>query len=39
MDVFKVLAAVLHLGNVEIKGIGDDRSSVNVSTGGIVYCC
>uniref|UniRef100_A0A3Q2QJ82 Myosin VC n=1 Tax=Fundulus heteroclitus TaxID=8078 RepID=A0A3Q2QJ82_FUNHE len=26
-DVFKVLAAILHLGNVEIKISGDDRSS------------
>uniref|UniRef100_A0AAX7UXW9 Myosin VC n=1 Tax=Astatotilapia calliptera TaxID=8154 RepID=A0AAX7UXW9_ASTCA len=25
-DVFKVLAAILHLGNVEIKNIGDDKS-------------
>ncbi|KAM8751307.1 unconventional myosin-Vc [Acanthopagrus schlegelii] len=27
-DVFKVLAAVLHLGNVEIKNSGGDKSSV-----------
>uniref|UniRef100_A0A1A7ZSH0 Myosin VC n=1 Tax=Nothobranchius furzeri TaxID=105023 RepID=A0A1A7ZSH0_NOTFU len=27
-DIFKVLAAILHLGNVEIKSLGDDRSSV-----------
>ncbi|XP_047451958.1 unconventional myosin-Vc [Mugil cephalus] len=27
-DVFKVLAAILHLGNVEIRTVGDDRSSV-----------
>ncbi|XP_015256011.1 PREDICTED: unconventional myosin-Vc [Cyprinodon variegatus] len=26
-DVFKVLAAILHLGNVEIRSSGDDRSS------------
>ncbi|XP_072004308.1 unconventional myosin-Vc isoform X2 [Engystomops pustulosus] len=28
MDVFKVLAAILHLGNVEIKRVSDDKSSV-----------
>ncbi|KAG9489357.1 hypothetical protein GDO78_005381 [Eleutherodactylus coqui] len=28
MDVFKVLAAILHLGNVEFKRISDDKSSV-----------
>ncbi len=30
-DVFKVLAAILHLGNVEIKNSGGDKSSVSVS--------
>lgn len=30
-DVFKVLAAILHLGNVEIRNSGDDKSSVPVS--------
>ncbi|XP_058854700.1 unconventional myosin-Vc-like isoform X2 [Acipenser ruthenus] len=39
MDVFKVLAAVLHLGNVEIKGIGDDRSSVNPSDKHLAVFC
>ncbi|XP_044129759.1 unconventional myosin-Vc, partial [Bufo gargarizans] len=28
MDIFKVLAAILHLGNVEIKRVSDDKSSV-----------
>ncbi|KAM3926425.1 unconventional myosin-Vc [Leptodactylus fuscus] len=28
MDIFKVLSAILHLGNVEIKRVSDDRSSV-----------
>ncbi|KAJ8247858.1 hypothetical protein GJAV_G00251340 [Gymnothorax javanicus] len=28
MDVFKVLAAILHLGNVEICPVGTDKSSV-----------
>lgn len=30
-DVFKVLAAILHLGNVEIRNSGDAHSSVPVS--------
>ncbi|KAM9313263.1 unconventional myosin-Vc [Gastrophryne carolinensis] len=29
MDVFKILAAVLHLGNVQIKRVSDDKSSVS----------
>uniref|UniRef100_A0A803SY09 Myosin VC n=1 Tax=Anolis carolinensis TaxID=28377 RepID=A0A803SY09_ANOCA len=29
MDVFKILAAILHLGNVEIIAVGDERSSVS----------
>uniref|UniRef100_A0A8D0GD52 Myosin VC n=1 Tax=Sphenodon punctatus TaxID=8508 RepID=A0A8D0GD52_SPHPU len=29
MDVFRILAAVLHLGNVEIKAVSDERSSVD----------
>ncbi|KAJ7311412.1 hypothetical protein JRQ81_007046 [Phrynocephalus forsythii] len=29
MDVFKILAAVLHLGNVQISSVGDDRSSIS----------
>ncbi|XP_053573457.1 unconventional myosin-Vc [Bombina bombina] len=29
MDVFKVLAAILHLGNVQINRVSDDKSSVN----------
>ncbi|XP_077568270.1 unconventional myosin-Vc [Stigmatopora nigra] len=28
-DVFKVLAAILHLGNMDIKSTGDDRSSIS----------
>lgn len=31
MDVFKVLAAILHLGNVQITAVGNERSSVSVS--------
>lgn len=30
MDIFKILAAILHLGNVQIAAIGDERSSVSV---------
>lgn len=30
MDIFKILAAVLHLGNVQISSVGDERSSVSV---------
>ena len=30
MDVFKTLAAILHLGNLEITAVGDERSSINV---------
>ncbi|OPJ70589.1 unconventional myosin-Vc isoform A [Patagioenas fasciata monilis] len=29
MDVFKMLAAILHLGNVGIAAVGDERSSVS----------
>uniref|UniRef100_A0A8D2PJW2 Myosin VC n=1 Tax=Zosterops lateralis melanops TaxID=1220523 RepID=A0A8D2PJW2_ZOSLA len=29
MDVFKMLAAILHLGNVEIAAVGDERSSIS----------
>lgn len=31
MDVFKILAAILHLGNVQITAVGNERSSVSVS--------
>lgn len=30
MDVFKILAAILHLGNVEIIAVGNERSAVSV---------
>ncbi|XP_047718100.1 unconventional myosin-Vc isoform X2 [Prionailurus viverrinus] len=29
MDVFKILAAILHLGNVQITAVGNERSSVS----------
>lgn len=31
MDIFKILAAILHLGNVQITAVGHERSSVSVS--------
>lgn len=30
MDVFKILAAILHLGNVQITAVGNERSAVSV---------
>ncbi|XP_061679063.1 unconventional myosin-Vc isoform X2 [Syngnathoides biaculeatus] len=38
-DVFKVLAAILHLGNVEIKSSGDDRSSISYSDPHLHIFC
>ncbi|KAG7281019.1 hypothetical protein CRUP_016651 [Coryphaenoides rupestris] len=38
-DVFRVLAAILHLGNVEIKTIGGDQSSVAPSDPHLVVFC
>ncbi|KAM9753749.1 unconventional myosin-Vc [Menidia menidia] len=38
-DVFKVLAAILHLGNVEIKRLGDDKSSVPPSDPHLPVFC
>ncbi|XP_062277204.1 unconventional myosin-Vc [Scomber scombrus] len=38
-DVFKVLAAILHLGNVEIKNSGDDKSSVPSSDPHLAVFC
>ncbi|XP_032153321.1 unconventional myosin-Vc isoform X4 [Sapajus apella] len=29
MDVFKILAAILHLGNVQIAAVGSERSSIS----------
>lgn len=34
-DVFKVLAAILHLGNVEIRDSGGDKSSIPVSPSSL----
>lgn len=30
MDVFKTLAAILHLGNVQITAVGSEQSAVSV---------
>ncbi|XP_061532009.1 unconventional myosin-Vc isoform X2 [Phycodurus eques] len=38
-DVFKVLAAILHLGNVEMKSSGDDRSSISHSDPHLHIFC
>ncbi|XP_054633861.1 unconventional myosin-Vc isoform X1 [Dunckerocampus dactyliophorus] len=38
-DVFKVLAAILHMGNVEIKSSGDDRSSISPSDTHLHIAC
>ncbi|XP_018431466.1 PREDICTED: unconventional myosin-Vc [Nanorana parkeri] len=39
MDVFKVLAAILHLGNIQIKRVNDDKSSVNKSDKHLQIFC
>ncbi|KAM7002580.1 unconventional myosin-Vc [Tautogolabrus adspersus] len=38
-DVFKVLAAILHLGNVEIKNSGSDKTSVPFSDPHLAVVC
>ncbi|XP_006628720.1 unconventional myosin-Vc isoform X1 [Lepisosteus oculatus] len=39
MDAFKVLAGILHLGNVQIKAVGDDKSSVSSSDRHLAQFC
>ncbi|XP_029431771.1 unconventional myosin-Vc isoform X3 [Rhinatrema bivittatum] len=39
MDVFKVLAAILHLGNVHIKSVSDEKSSVSGSDKHLKMFC
>ncbi|XP_068131560.1 unconventional myosin-Vc isoform X2 [Hyperolius riggenbachi] len=39
MDIFKVLSAVLHLGNVQINRVSDDRSSVNKNDEHLQIFC
>ncbi|XP_034288553.1 LOW QUALITY PROTEIN: unconventional myosin-Vc [Pantherophis guttatus] len=38
-DVFKILSAILHLGNVQISAVGDERSSVNVDDKHLNIFC
>uniref|UniRef100_H3C1Z9 Myosin VC n=1 Tax=Tetraodon nigroviridis TaxID=99883 RepID=H3C1Z9_TETNG len=38
-DVFKVLAAILHLGNVEIRDSGGDKSSILLSDPHLAVFC
>ncbi|CAN9499417.1 unnamed protein product [Ophioblennius macclurei] len=38
-DVFKVLAAILHLGNVEIKNVGDDKSTIPSNDPHLAIFC
>ncbi|KAF7656344.1 hypothetical protein LDENG_00042780 [Lucifuga dentata] len=39
LQVYKVLAAVLHLGNVEIRNFGDDNSSVSSTDPHLTVFC
>uniref|UniRef100_A0ABM5EXW0 Unconventional myosin-Vc isoform X1 n=1 Tax=Pogona vitticeps TaxID=103695 RepID=A0ABM5EXW0_9SAUR len=39
MDVFKILAAVLHLGNVHISSAGDEKSSISVDDKHLHIFC
>uniref|UniRef100_A0AAR2KBV5 Myosin VC n=1 Tax=Pygocentrus nattereri TaxID=42514 RepID=A0AAR2KBV5_PYGNA len=38
-DVFKMLAAILHLGNVVIKAVGSDQSSISSSGSHLAVFC
>ncbi|XP_075287718.1 unconventional myosin-Vc isoform X1 [Opisthocomus hoazin] len=39
MDIFKMLAAILHLGNVEIAAAGDERSSISLEDKHLSIFC
>ncbi|KAI4540537.1 hypothetical protein MG293_009578 [Ovis ammon polii] len=39
MDVFKVLAAILHLGNVQIAAVGNERSVISEDDGHLEVFC
>ncbi|KAI2574253.1 myosin VC [Homo sapiens] len=39
MDVFKILAAILHLGNVQITAVGNERSSVSEDDSHLKVFC
>ncbi|XP_062998574.1 unconventional myosin-Vc [Elgaria multicarinata webbii] len=39
MDVFKILAAILHLGNVQITSVSDERSSISLDDKHLNIFC
>ncbi|KAL6037688.1 hypothetical protein STEG23_005957 [Scotinomys teguina] len=39
MDVFKILAAILHLGNVQVTTMGNERSSVSENDSHLMVFC
>ncbi|NXC70541.1 MYO5C protein, partial [Anhinga anhinga] len=39
MDVFKILASILHLGNVKITAVGDERSSISLEDKHLNIFC
>ncbi|XP_041535670.1 unconventional myosin-Vc isoform X6 [Microtus oregoni] len=39
MDVFKILAAILHLGNVQVTTVSNERSSVNEDDSHLKVFC
>ncbi|KAG8505333.1 Unconventional myosin-Vc [Galemys pyrenaicus] len=39
MDVFKILAAILHLGNVQIMAVGNERSSISEDDSHLQVFC
>lgn len=39
MDVFKILAAILHLGNVQVTTVGNERSSVSEDDSHLKVFC
>ncbi|KAJ8792800.1 hypothetical protein J1605_003985 [Eschrichtius robustus] len=39
MDVFKILAAILHLGNVQIIAVGNERSAVSEDNSHLEVFC
>ncbi|NXY81164.1 MYO5C protein, partial [Alcedo cyanopectus] len=39
MDIFKMLSAILHLGNMEIAAVGDERSSISLADKHLNIFC
>lgn len=39
MDVFKILAAILHLGNVQVTTVGNERSAVSEDDSHLKVFC